>query len=115
MKASLRQTLADSHVAAVAIAFLLLWSLDDGFRALWAPLPQATVWLATGIAIRGIPDSSFPLGLSGRFILISALSYLFGALISLVAAWLMSRWVFGVGPLRCLAPSIARFAGRNRV
>jgi hypothetical protein len=34
VKRSLREVLADSHVAAVANALLLLWSLDGGFRAL---------------------------------------------------------------------------------
>ena len=99
MKPSLREVLADSHIAAVAIAVLLLWSLDDAFRALWIPLPFAFSYLATAVAILGIPY--FSLG-SLRSELILAFFTLFGAIVSLSAAWLLSRWVFGEGPLRTL-------------
>jgi len=34
VRPSLREILADTHIAAVAIAVLLLWTLDGTFRAL---------------------------------------------------------------------------------
>ena len=103
MKSSLREILAGSHIAAIAMAVLLLWSIDWGFRVLWSPLPRVATFLATAVAIRGIPY--FPSTLTGadRAMLVSTLLYLFGALACTAAAWLLSRWVYGVGLFRSLS------------
>jgi hypothetical protein len=101
MKPSLRELLAESHIAAVAIAVLLLWSLDSGFRALWRPLSHVLGFLFTAVAILDMPYFSF--GLEERVILITTFFYLLAALISLAAAWLLSHSVYGRSPLRSLS------------
>ena len=106
MKHSLRRILADSHVSAVAIAVLLLWSLDSGFRAL-------AVFLITAAAIRGVPYFSIRLTPADRLLLVKTLLYLLDALTSLAAAWLLSHWVYGVGPLRSLGRYGTRVTRRN--
>jgi len=111
VKPSLHQMLAESRIAAVAIAVLLVWSLDSGFRALWDPLFRLAHFLFTAVAIFGIPYFSFT-G-SDRLSLITTLSYLFFSVIYLFAAWLLSRWVYGVGPLRSLTACHAKLRGRN--
>jgi hypothetical protein len=102
MKPSLRQILADSHTATVAIALLLLWSLDGAFRALWPPVFRAVSYLFTAAAIFDIPYFSPTLTMTDRVMLMTTFFYLYSAAISLSAAWLLSRWVYGMGPLRCL-------------
>lgn len=111
MKPSLREILAESHVSAVAIALLLVWSLDSGFRALWDPLARAVSFLATAIAIFGIPNFSFT-G-SDRLSLIITFSRLFFSLVSLSAACLLSRWVYRVGPLRSLSSYRTKLKSRD--
>ncbi|MGA1992053.1 MAG: hypothetical protein ABSH46_13455 [Bryobacteraceae bacterium] len=106
MKHSLRRILADSHVSAVAIAVLLLWSLDSGFRALAG-------FLITALAILGVPYFSIRLTVADRLLLVKTLLYLLDALISLAAAWLLSHWVYGVGPLRSLGGYGTRGTRRN--
>lgn len=113
MKPTLREILADSHISAVAIAALLLLSLDWGFRALWGPFSRVAGFLFNAIAIFGIPYFSLRLDSADRLILITTITYLFSALISLAAAWLLSRWVYGVGPLRILSTYRTRLTRRN--
>jgi hypothetical protein len=92
-KSSLREVLADSHVAAVAIAFLLLWSLDAAFHAIWDPVLYLGFFRLTGTAIQDI----------SYFMLITSFYFLYSAIVSLLTAWLLSRWVYGKGPLHSLA------------
>lgn len=114
MKRSLREILADSHIAAVATAVLLLWSLYSGFHALWSPLWRAATFLFTAVAILGIPYRG-PATIEDRLMLTTTSVFLFSALISFAAAWLLSRWVYGVGPLRSLSKHRTRLARRNHV
>ena len=102
MERSLRETLAESHIAAVAIAVLLLWSLDEAFRGLWVPVSHAVGYLLTAVAILDIPYFSPTLTIADRLMLITTFSYLYDAIIALSAAWVQSRWVYGAGPLRTL-------------
>ncbi|MGB6386326.1 MAG: hypothetical protein WBD25_15565 [Terriglobales bacterium] len=102
MKRSFREILADSHTAAVTIAVLLVWSLDGAFRAVWGPAFRAVSFLVTAVAIFNIPYFSPTLDVADRLTLIATFSYLYSAAISLLAACLLSRWVYGVGPLRSL-------------
>jgi hypothetical protein len=102
MKRSLRQVLADSHVAAVTIAVLLLWSLDAAFRALWLPVSHVLGFLFTAVAILDIPYFSPTLTVTDRVMLVTASAYLYGAVVSFSAAWVLSRWVYGIGPFRSL-------------
>jgi hypothetical protein len=103
MRHSLRQTLADSHVAAVTIAVLILWSLDGAFRAAWEPVSHMLAFLFTAVAILDIPYFPRMLTPAGRSMLIMAATYLYGAVVSFAAAWLLSQWVYKAGPIRLLA------------
>jgi len=98
MRPSLRQVLADSHVAAVAIALFLLGSLDAAFSALWPPVFEVLKYVFTAIAILDIPYLG-SLRIADRSMLILSISY---CIVSLSAAWLLSKWVYGVGPFRAL-------------
>lgn len=90
-------------MAAVTIAVLMFWFLDGAFRALWEPVSRVLGFLGTAVAILDIPYFSRTLTTTDRFMLIMAANYLYGAAVSLAAAWLLSRWVYGEGPLRLLA------------
>ena len=103
MRRSLRQILADSHVAAVGIAVLLLWALSAAFRIPWEPLSWAADFLLTAVAIGGVPYIPSKLDLTDYLMLLSTFTYFLTALISFGGAWLLSRWVYRVGPFRSLS------------
>jgi hypothetical protein len=111
---SLRQVLQDSHVAAVTIALLLLWSLDAAFQGLWEPAYRLGVFLVTSIAIWEIPDQSSGGTIADRLMLIIAFHFLYSAMVSLSAAWLLSRWIYGRGPLASLTAYRSRLTERKR-
>ena len=111
---SLRQVLQDSHVGVVTIALLLLWSLDYAFQGLWEPAYRLGVFLITAIAIWDIPYSSAGNTAVDRFMLIITLHFLYSAMVSLSAAWMLSRWVFGRGPLGSLTAYHSKLTGRKR-
>jgi hypothetical protein len=115
MKRSLREALAESHTAAVAIAVLLVWSLDGAFRALWDPAFSAASFLFTAVAIFDIPYFSPTFTIVDRLMLITTLSHLYTAIVSFSAAWLLSRWVYGAGPLRTLMSYRSKLTGRHDV
>ena len=96
----LREVLASSHVAAIAIAFLLFASLGSFFSAV-APLAwKGLVYAVTAIAILDIPYFSWT-----RWDQVDAITtswYLFFSVMNFVNAWLLSHWSFGIGPLRCM-------------
>jgi hypothetical protein len=110
VKPSLREILANSHVVVVAIAVLLLWSLDSGIHALGSPLLHAAGFLFSAIAILDIPYGSSTFSLADRLMLADTLSSLFYAFICFATAWLLSRWVYGVGPLCSLRNYRTRLA-----
>jgi|SRR5207245_7308267 len=91
MKHSLREMLAESHVSVVAIAVLVLWFFDLGFRALWGPLWRIVTFLFTAIAILDIPYVSPKLGVADRAMLFSTFLYSIEAVMSFA------------GPSHCLA------------
>lgn len=103
MKPSLREILADSHVAAVTIVVLLLWSIDSAFRALWDPLYAVLSFLFTAVAILDIPYISAGPGIMYRPMWIMTSFYLFSSITCLFTARLLSRWAYGMGPLRSLS------------
>lgn len=113
MKTSLRQILADSHVSAVAIAVLLIWSFDSVFEALWGPILNAAGFLFNVVAILGLPYIPPTFGFSQRFVLLSIGIFLFNALSCLAAAWLLSRWVYGTGPFGSLKSYRERLVRRS--
>jgi hypothetical protein len=115
VKPSLRKILADYYVSAVAIAVLLYWALYWGFTALWSPLARAASFLFTAVAILGIPFGSSTYTGADRLMLTTTLAFLFNAFVCLAAAWLLSRWVYGAGPLRSLRKCGRKLAGRSHV
>jgi hypothetical protein len=112
VKQSFRKILADSHVAAVAIAVLLTSALDWIFDALWSPFIRVADFVFDAIAILGIPSGSLHWGFTDPGALTVALSYCLYAFISIVASWLLSRWVYGMTPISTLRAYHARFARR---
>ena len=113
MKVSLRQILAESHISAVAIAVLLIWSFNSAVEALWEPFFGLVSYLVTAIAILGLPYIPPQFTFSQRGMLMKSCFFLFNALICLASAWLLSRWVYGKGPLRSLRNCRLRFARRS--
>ena len=113
MKGRLRKVLADSHVAAVTIAVLLMWALDATFRGLWDPAYDLGAFVLTGLAIRDIPYVSPTLTVADRLMLITTGYFLYSAVICFLAAWLLSRWVYGMGPIRILTTCGNRLSGRK--
>ena len=115
VKSSFRKILADSHVATVAIAVLLLWSLDSAMWALWNPVSRATKFLFTAVAILDIPYFTPALTGEDRITLFISFSYLLNSFVCMAAAWLLSRWVYGIGPLRCMSKYGPIVTRRNHV
>lgn len=113
MKLTLRDILAESHVGAAAIAVLVIWSLDGASRALWGPVSRIAGWLLTAIAIFDIPYFSATLTTSDRLILITTCSYLYSAAVSFSAAWFLSQWLYGAGPIRTLVDCRNKLRGRK--
>lgn len=108
---SLRQTLMASHICGVAIAVLVFYSFDYFVRAFLDVFPSFLYFIATAMAIRGMPYVSSRTSFLEQFGLVQALYYLFWAVASCVFAWLVSRWMYGVGPFSCLkryGPILAR-------
>jgi hypothetical protein len=112
VRPTFRGVLADSHIAAVSIAVLLLRGLESGVKALQGPLFRCADFLVNAVAIRGIPYGS------GTFTLIDLaipLGYLTEAMTAFAAAWLVSRWVYGLGPFCSLSKCRARLTRRSDV
>ncbi len=110
---SLAQILAASHISAVAIAVLLIWSFDWGFRALLSLVIPAADFLVTAVAIRGIPFVSST-SVGGITWTLTVL-YFLNAFMDFLAASFLSRWVYGVGLLRCLSRYGLILASRRHV
>ena len=115
MKRPLRETLADTHIAAVTIAVLLLWALDGAFKALWEPLSHALGFLFRAVAIFDIPYLSSTLTSRDRLSLFILGANFYWALVNFFAAWLLSRWVYGSGPLNTLSRYSKNISGSKNV
>jgi len=115
VRPSLRQILADSHISAIAIAVLLFWGLASTFRAPWDLLSRTADFLFTVMAIRGVPYIPSKLDFADLLLLLNTFFYFFTSLISFGAAWLLSRWVYRVGPFRSLSRYRTQLARRNHV
>jgi hypothetical protein len=108
MQPSFRKVLTDSHVAAIAIAILLFSSLSAAFMALWGPA-NGILYIFAAEATGKPPFAHLNLDYATRRMLSEELtnlpvwlSFLVSALVCILAAWLLSRWTYGVGPLRAL-------------
>jgi hypothetical protein len=114
VKHRLRETLAESHISAIAIAVLLLWAINSAFVALRDPFFAVVNYFITAVAILGIPSSG-PITLHDKVMLFVTGQYLFTAFASFAAAWLFSHWIYGTGPLRSLNKCGTRLRRRNYV
>lgn len=114
MRPSLRTALADSHVAAVAVATLFLASLLHLLENVGYVAPRAMEYVATAVAIHGIPASSSPWP-SGYdlLMLVREASVLFVACFGFATAWLLSHWVYRAGPFQSLAKELTAVLGRS--
>lgn len=110
MKRSFRRSLAASHTAAVAIAVLLLWSVVSLFSALSSPAVSLASYL-----VYAFVTLDFRFYSSNRFMLPTATLFLAIACIEILAAWLLSRWVYGEGPLRALRYAWSNVLRRENV
>jgi hypothetical protein len=110
---SLREVLAESHIAAVAIAVLLVWSLEWLLDALWIPFFRVGEFVINAIAILGIPYDSHVFDFADRQTVFFSLFYCFLALTAIATAWTLSRWVYGIGPLKTLREYHKKFVRRS--
>jgi hypothetical protein len=115
VNSSLRKTLADSHVSAIAIAMLLFRSLDSALWVLWGPLSDGPFFFFSNGVIFDVVGFSRALMNNNRFSLFLTFSWLLNSLVYLAAAVLLSRWVYGMGPLRSLSKYGARLSMGNDV
>jgi len=107
-----RGVLADSNIAVVSIAVLLLRALESGVKALLGLLFRCVGFFINVVAIRGIPYSS------GSFTLIDLiipLGYLGDTITAFAAAWFVSRWIYGLGPFCALSKFRASLTRRSDV
>lgn len=102
MPSALRKVLIESHVAAIAVAVLIFFSVAQIINAVWMPALYAVYFLLTAIAIRIIPYLPNSPDVITRQTWLNSFINLFSALASLAAAWALSRQVYGTGPLRML-------------
>jgi hypothetical protein len=94
--------LAESHIAAVTIAFLLLGAMVSTVNGIWSLLLPTVNFLSYVVVTLDIPSLSDAISYSNRVDIALKILYLFYALMGLGAASLLSQWVYGVGPIRCL-------------
>lgn len=110
---SIRKALADSHVAAVTIAILLLWCIDGAFRSFCPPLLGAVNDVAMAVATLDVSYLYPRLSYAASFELTISCLYLYAAVVSFSAAWILSRWVYRTGPFSVMRQYQARFKERN--
>jgi hypothetical protein len=108
MSRSFRQILVESDIAAIAISILILWAVADEIRALGPVLTHVAYFTATAVAIRGIPSGPFFLG-TWLWSIACGLE----GIIYFGAAWVLSRWAYGVAPLRSLRECCSKLVRRN--
>ena len=110
-KPSIRKVLADSCVGAVAVAGLLVGSVDYVLQASAIPLSRLITFFVTAAAILDIPY--FYRSEADHLMWMSSLMILHFAALSLALAWLLSQWIYGAGPIRSLTECRERFMRRQ--
>lgn len=98
----LRKALVGSHIAAITVAILLMMSGADLVLALREPAFYIGTFLGTAALILDIPYIPHALDPFTRIRLIICALILAEALLKFGAAWLLSRWAYGFGPIRCI-------------
>lgn len=102
MQTSLRRALADSHIAALAVAILLFFSLEGLSDALFYLVNHLVLFVRLAATYRSF-DVMRPLAERDPEMLPRTLSSLIGTFAVIFSAWLLSRWIYRANPLRCLA------------
>lgn len=110
MKPSLRQVVADTHIAAIAIAMLLLWSLVDAFALFVLYIPGVVDYVTTIFIEHRIPFS-FSVHAETAILV----QYFGSSLADLAAASLLAHWVFRAGPIKSLLKSAAALRAASHV
>lgn len=108
MSRSFRQILAESDIAAIAISILILWAVADEIRALGPVLTSAACFMATAVAIRGVPSGPF-LGRIWQW----SVGFALEGIIYFGVAWVLSHWAYSVAPLRSLRECGSKIVRRN--
>jgi hypothetical protein len=113
MKPSLRGVLFESHIAGVAIAVLLTQSGIWALELLWFPISEVIgAW--PRYAATGFTDASYFFGfVRGIQLGQAAIPSLSGAIIRFAEAWILSQFVYGVGPFRALMAARARIPSKH--
>ncbi len=111
MKFSFREVLRGSHVAAVTIAVLMCWGIIAGLDALYRALAEPLWYPIKAVLILDLPSTNWELW--RRYDLSVAAQFLFDALVYLAAAWLLTLWVYGAGPIASLRQCARRIPRRK--
>lgn len=112
MKPSLRDVLRSSHVATATIVILFITAIECTWEFLSIPVSRAALFLFNTVAILDIPYHAF--SITDRIDIAVGLVYAAAALANIFAAWILSCWVFGMGPLRSLGGSLYKLRRRDR-
>ena len=70
-------------------------------------------FVATAVAILDVPYFSAELTSYDSLTLFRMGTNLYTAAVAFSAAWILSQWVYGMGPFRCLSEYRTRLLGRN--
>lgn len=109
MQRSLREVLADSHVAVATVAILLFWCLVLVFRAVLGPLYEVAVFIIWTVSVGSSPYRPFS-ELNG-FRLLTSLIDLSIACFYFFSAWLLTRKTYRLNPFELLTAYARRLKG----
>lgn len=110
MNRPIRETLAESHIAPIAMALLLVSALQSICGSASAPLFFLADYVITAVAIGGIPS---PDTSSHTLLWANSFFNLFTAVTDILFAWFLSRLVYGAGPFQVLNHYRSRVMGRQ--
>jgi hypothetical protein len=100
MQSSFRSAVVTSRTAAVAIALLTTWAIVNLVYALEGPAQHLLILIGTAIAIHDIPAHSSTSEV--RMALLLSSQSLLSALTEFGMAWIVSKAIYGAGPLTAL-------------
>jgi hypothetical protein len=114
VKTSLRNVLAESHVAPIAIAILMARAIVGMVDGLALPIGSgifsAVVFVLAAITEREMPSAP-RLDFTGLLVLTKNIGSSEVAATCAIAAWLLARLVFGTGPIRFLRTACSEIRG----
>ena len=116
MKPTLRIVLADSHVAAVAIAMLVFFSIAWFCQLVWLPFSRVPNFLSDAypyfLDVQWV-QYAYSRDLRSTFGLQPFYVFLGSAIIEFTAAWVLSLWVYGTWPFEALIACHARLRRKD--